>query len=173
MIRPNSQVNVGSICSKLPMPAIIPYSVSKMAVAAYTDGLRAELSQWGIKVCMLEPGFFKTPQANPQASMQDAGRVWERTPQSVKDEYGEEYFRWTQNALTEYLEYKCKGGAWKVVDAYFNAIVSIFPRCRYQVGYDSIFQFNTLSYLPCRFQDLIFRAYWKFIAKPPPFKANY
>lgn len=56
------------------MPSIIPYSVSKMAVAAYTDGLRAELSQWGIKVCMLEPGFFKTPQANPQASMDDAAR---------------------------------------------------------------------------------------------------
>lgn len=53
---------------------------------------------------MLEPGFFKTPQANPQASMDDAARVWERTPQSVKDEYGEEYFKWSQRTITEYLE---------------------------------------------------------------------
>lgn len=53
-------VNVGSITSKLPMPSIAPYSVSKMAVAAYTDTIRAEYSQWGIKVAMLEPGFFKT-----------------------------------------------------------------------------------------------------------------
>jgi hypothetical protein len=77
---------------------------------------------------MLEPGFFKTPQANPQASMDDAARVWERTPQSVKDEYGEEYFKWSQNAITQYLEYKCKPGAPLVVEAYFNAITSIFPR---------------------------------------------
>jgi len=166
-------VNVGSICSKLPMPSIIPYSVSKMAVAAYTDAVRAELSQWGIKVAMLEPGFFKTPQANPQVSMDDAARVWERTPKSVKDEYGEEYFKWSQNAITEYLEYKCKGGAHLVVEAYFNAITSIFPRCRYQVGYDSTFQFNTLAYLPVRWQDWIFRFYFKFIAKPPKHQVEY
>jgi len=166
-------VNVGSITSKLPMPSIAPYSVSKMAVAAYSDAVRPELSQWGIKVCMLEPGFFKTPQANPQASMDDAARVWERVPQDVKEEYGEEYFKWSQRAITEYLEYKCKPGAHLVVEAYFNAITSIFPRCRYQIGYDSTFQFNTLAYLPVRWQDWIFRFYYKFIAKPPPFKAQY
>jgi len=166
-------VNVGSICSKLPMPTIAPYSVSKMAVAAYTDALRAEISQWGVKVCMLEPGFFKTPQANPQVSMDDCARVWERTKQEVKDEYGEEYFKWTQRAITDYLEYKCKPGAHMVVDAYFNAITSVFPRCRYQIGYDSTFQFNTLSYLPCRWQDWIFRAYFKFVAKPPPHAVEY
>jgi hypothetical protein len=154
------------------MPAIVPYSVSKMAVAAYTDGLRAEISQWGIKVCMLEPGFFQTPQANPNASMDDAAKVWNRLPKTIKEEYGDEYFRWSQRAITEYLEYKCKPGAEMVVDAYFNAIVSMFPRCRYQIGYDSIFQFNTLSYLPCRIQDIIFRLYWKFVAKPPPFKSK-
>ncbi|KAI6182268.1 hypothetical protein M3Y97_00361700 [Aphelenchoides bicaudatus] len=166
-------VNVGSICSKLPMPSIAPYSVSKMAVAAYTDCIRAELSQWDIKVSMLEPGFFKTPQANPQASMDDAARVWERTPQSVKEEYGEAYFKWSQNAITQYLEYKCKPGAPLVVEAYFNAITSIFPRGRYQIGYDSTFQFNTLAYLPVRWQDWIFRFYWKFIAKPPKHAVEY
>jgi len=166
-------VNVGSITSKLVMPSIIPYSISKMAVAAYTDGIRAELSQWGIKVCMLEPGFFKTPQANPAAAEADAARVWERTPQSTKDEYGEDYFKWSQKVVNDYLEYKCKPGAPLVVDAYFNAITSIFPRCRYQIGYDSIFQFNILSYLPSRFQDVVFRFYWAFIAKPPPHAIEY
>lgn len=76
------------------MPTIGPYSVSKMAVGAYSDIIRSELCQWGITVSVLEPGFFKTPQANPQASLDDSARVWERTPQATKDEYGQEYYNW-------------------------------------------------------------------------------
>ncbi|CAD5209137.1 unnamed protein product [Bursaphelenchus xylophilus] len=166
-------VNVTSITGKVPMPTIGPYSVSKMAVGAYSDIIRAELCQWGIKVSVLEPGFFKTPQANPQASLEDSARVWERTPQNVKDEYGEEYAKWSNHIITDYLEYKCKPGAHLVVEAYYNALTSIFPRGRYQIGYDSIFQFTPFSYLPTRWQDWTFRYYTKYVARPPPTKVVY
>ncbi|KAI6229045.1 CRE-DHS-2 protein [Aphelenchoides fujianensis] len=166
-------VHVTSICGKFPTPTLGPYSTSKMAVGGYSDVLRAEMALWGVKVCILEPGFFKTPQANPQVSIDDATRVWERTPQSTKDEYGNAWFEWSTKLISGYLEYKCKPGAEFVVDAYFNALTSVFPRCRYQIGYDSIFQFTPLSYLPTRWQDWLMRGYFTFVDKPPATKVQY
>lgn len=37
-----------------------PYCMSKFAVEAYTDVLAAELSQFGVQVCVVEPGNFKS-----------------------------------------------------------------------------------------------------------------
>ena len=166
-------VNVSSICGKVPMPTLGPYSVSKYAVAAYNDVLRAEMAQFGVKVSCLEPGFFKTPQANPAVSMADAKGVWDRAPEDVKEEYGEEYFKWSQKLIADYLDYKCKPNTEWVVDAYYNALTSAYPRARYQVGYDSTFQFTPLSYLPTRWQDWLFRAYFTYVAGQPRTKVVY
>jgi len=160
-------VNVSSITGKFPMPTIGPYSVSKYAVAAYTDIIRAELAQFGIIVSVLEPGFFKTPQANPNAAKDDIARVWDKVSDKVKEEYGEEWNKFTQDLVAGYLDYKCKPTPETVVDAYYNALTSAYPRRRYQIGYDSIFQFTPLSYLPTRWQDWLCRGYMHFVAKPP------
>jgi len=166
-------VNVSSITGKFPMHSIGAYSVSKYAVAAYSDIIRMEYSVWGITVCVLEPGFFKTPQANPQVSKADAKRVWDAAPESKKEEYGEEYADWAQNLIADYLDYKCKPDTYKVVDAYFNALTSAYPRLRYQIGYDSTFQFTPLSYLPTRWQDWLVRGYLHYVAKQPRTKIVY
>ncbi|KAI6203528.1 hypothetical protein M3Y94_00567800 [Aphelenchoides besseyi] len=166
-------VNVTSICGKFPTPTLGPYSTSKMAVGGYSDVLRAEMALLGVKVCILEPGFFKTPQANPQVSIDDHERVWNRVPQATKDRYGEKFYKWSSKLISEYLEYKCKPGAEFVVDAYFNALTSVFPRGRYQIGYDSIFQFTPLSYLPTRWQDWLLRGYFTFVDAPPPLAVQY
>jgi len=165
-------VNVSSITGKFPMPAIGPYSVSKYAVAAYNDICRMEYANFGITVCILEPGFFKTPQANPNAAKDDITNVYNRLPQHKKDEYGEEYQHYTENLVAGYLDYKCKPTAHLVVEAYFNALTSAYPRRRYQIGYDSIFQFTPLSYLPSRVQDWLLRGYFMLVAKPPKTKAQ-
>jgi len=99
--------------------------------------------------------------------------VWNRVPEHVKEEYGEEYFRWTQDLIADYLDYKCKPQTEWVVNAYFNALTSAYPRRRYQIGYDSIFQFTPLSYLPTRWQDWLVRGYFYFVAKQPKTKLVY
>lgn len=52
--------------------------------------------------------------------------VWDRLPESIKEEYGENYLRWKQKLVAGYLDYKTgfHPEMYPVVDAYFNAITS-------------------------------------------------
>ncbi len=54
-------VFVGSSSGRLAIPFIAPYSASKFALRALTDGLRVELAPFGIRVALVEPSAVKTP----------------------------------------------------------------------------------------------------------------
>src|SRR5262249_2850675 len=53
-------VNVSSIGGLITIPFQGFYSASKYAVESMTDALRLELKPFGIAVCLIEPGDFKT-----------------------------------------------------------------------------------------------------------------
>ena len=53
-------VNISSIGGKVTLPWMTLYSVSKFALGALTDGLRAELKQDGIRVMTVCPGYVRT-----------------------------------------------------------------------------------------------------------------
>lgn len=53
-------VNISSIAGKVVLPWMTLYSVSKFALGALTDGLRAELKADGICVMTVCPGYVKT-----------------------------------------------------------------------------------------------------------------
>lgn len=46
---------------------------------------------FGIKVSIIEPGFFKTGVTRLDLIEADLKRLWTRLPQDVKDSYGETY----------------------------------------------------------------------------------
>ncbi|NQU37882.1 MAG: SDR family NAD(P)-dependent oxidoreductase [Actinobacteria bacterium] len=53
-------VFVGSIADRISPPYFGALSSSKSAIAAINDTFRQELSPWGIKVILVEPGFIST-----------------------------------------------------------------------------------------------------------------
>jgi NAD(P)-dependent dehydrogenase (short-subunit alcohol dehydrogenase family) len=53
-------INVSSIGGLISLPFQAYYCVSKFGVEALTEALRMELLPFGIKVCCIEPGDFKT-----------------------------------------------------------------------------------------------------------------
>ncbi|KAH7673158.1 hypothetical protein AAVH_42363, partial [Aphelenchoides avenae] len=55
-----------------------------------------------------------------------------------------------------------------VVEAYFHALTSAFPRKRYQIGNDSIFFYIPLSTLPTRWQDWVFQLLNVLTGAPKP-----
>lgn len=57
-------VNVSSIAGFIGLPYRAMYSASKFAVEGFTEALRQEVKSFGIKVCMIQPGDFKTPIAD-------------------------------------------------------------------------------------------------------------
>lgn len=53
-------VNVSSIGGRISVPHLLPYSVSKFALAGYSEGLYAELAPEGIAVTTVYPGLMRT-----------------------------------------------------------------------------------------------------------------
>jgi NAD(P)-dependent dehydrogenase (short-subunit alcohol dehydrogenase family) len=53
-------VNVASITGRQAAPLVSPYGVSKFGVVGLTQGLIAENHQYGIRVCMVNPGTTDT-----------------------------------------------------------------------------------------------------------------
>lgn len=53
-------VNIASIGGKLAVPHLLPYSASKFALVGLSDGMRAELSRYGVVVTTVCPGLMRT-----------------------------------------------------------------------------------------------------------------
>ena len=69
------------------------YCTSKFAVEAFTDALRVELCNWGIKTILVEPGFFKTDMTGKDVLGSQLDQLWSRLPEDKKLEYGEEFLK--------------------------------------------------------------------------------
>jgi len=53
-------VNISSIGGKIAVPHLLPYCMSKFALAGLSDGMRAELRRYGIYVTSVYPGLMRT-----------------------------------------------------------------------------------------------------------------
>ena len=53
-------VNVGSVAGRIARPFSSVYDATKHALEAVTDGLRGEMSPFGIRVSLIQPGFIHT-----------------------------------------------------------------------------------------------------------------
>ncbi|WP_339315754.1 SDR family oxidoreductase [Paenibacillus sp. FSL R10-2734] len=59
--RSGTIINVGSISGLSGFPGYAPYAASKFAVEGFSESLRHEMSPYGIRVVLIEPGSFRTP----------------------------------------------------------------------------------------------------------------
>ena len=53
-------INICSIGGKIAVPHLMPYAMSKFALAALSDGMRVELRKYGIFVTSVYPGLMRT-----------------------------------------------------------------------------------------------------------------
>jgi short-subunit dehydrogenase len=72
-------VNISSVAGRIARPLSSVYDATKHALEAVSDGMRAELAMFGIKVVVIEPGFIITeflPVANELAKpvVEQAGK---------------------------------------------------------------------------------------------------
>lgn len=49
------------------------------------------MKPFGVKVACIEPGFFKTNVTDVEAVKSSVMKLWDRLPQEVKDDYGQNF----------------------------------------------------------------------------------
>ncbi|KAJ1160098.1 hypothetical protein NDU88_000600 [Pleurodeles waltl] len=146
-------VNVASIMGRISCTGG-GYSISKFGVEAFSDSLRRELSAFGVKVSIIEPGRFRTKIMNTESVIENLQRVWSRVPEETKQAYGEHSLK----AYCEYARTSISCGSENltlVTNCMEHGLTAQHPRTRYSVGRDAKFFYIPLSYLPTAFADFL------------------
>ncbi|XP_020845951.1 short-chain dehydrogenase/reductase family 9C member 7 [Phascolarctos cinereus] len=134
------------------------YCVSKFGVEAFSDSIRRELYYFGVKVCIIEPGNYRTSILGKEDIEQRMRHLWERLPQETKDSYGEQYYYlYTKNLknLTRLAEPKIS----EVTNCIEHALTSRSPRIRYNPGLDAKLLYIPLASFPTPLTDFILSRY--------------
>jgi len=145
-------INMSSISGRVAAPYLGPYCGSKFALEAFSDALRLELRNWGIKVVLVEPGSVATPiwqksrEAADEASGQinaDAVALYEADLDALR--------RVTQKIADNAMPVE------KVLRAVRHALYARRPRTRYPVGTEARLTYRFLRFLPDRLRDRVIR----------------
>ncbi|KAK7939540.1 hypothetical protein WMY93_002866 [Mugilogobius chulae] len=142
-------VNVASILGRLSLTGG-GYCISKYGVEAFSDSLRMNMEPFGLKVSIIEPGFFKTAVTNPKMIENDLERLWTRLPQNSRTPMAQH-----TKAQNFSLGILCSADLSKVTKCMEHALTAYYPRTRYGAGWDAKFFWIPLSYLPSFVSDFV------------------
>ncbi|XP_052609746.1 retinol dehydrogenase 16-like [Peromyscus californicus insignis] len=149
-------VNVSSIVGRVSFLGG-GYCISKYGVEAFSDSLRRELSYFGVKVAVIEPGFFKTDITSSDRHLSNTKMVWDQASSEVKEIYGENFLA-SHLSMLKSLDQKCNEDLSLVTDCMEHALTSCHPRTRYSAGWDAKLFYLPMSYLPTFLADAM--VYW-------------
>ncbi|XP_027625425.1 retinol dehydrogenase 16 isoform X2 [Tupaia chinensis] len=125
-------------------------------------GQRRELSYFGVKVAMIEPGFFKTHVTNSKVLLRNFKQLWDRGSSEVKDIYGEKFLA-SCLKLIKRMEQKCTEDLSLVTNCMEHALIACHPRTRYSAGWDAKLFYLPLSYMPTFLVDAML-----YVSTPKP-----
>uniref|UniRef100_A0A8I6AMC0 Hydroxysteroid (17-beta) dehydrogenase 6 n=1 Tax=Rattus norvegicus TaxID=10116 RepID=A0A8I6AMC0_RAT len=146
-------VNVSSVLGRVALFGGF-YSCSKYGVEAFSDVLRREIRDFGVKVSIIEPGSFKTRMTDAELIIEKTKKTWEATPEHIRESYGQQFFDDFCNTTRRELK-KCSTNLSLVTDCMEHALTSKYPRTRYSAGWDARLFFIPLSYLPTSLVDCL------------------
>ncbi|XP_077335740.1 retinol dehydrogenase 7-like [Lithobates pipiens] len=139
------------------------YCPSKFGLEAFSDSLRREMRDFGVKVSIIEPGAFKTRACMVVDNyISNLNQMWEKLPAHIKESYGEDYLNQCIKAL-EALPAVASPKTYKVPDCMEHALTAVHPWTRYSPGWDCKLYYLPLSYLPTAITD-----YWLGQSSPKP-----
>ena len=140
-------INVSSVSGKITYPFMGPYSASKYALEALSDGLRRELVVYGIDVIVIEPGSVQTP-------------IWDKAEKLDVDVYaGTRYYDVMRRMQKMFVRQGQTGiPVARVSETIYKALTAPHPKTRYALARKWLTGWFLPRYLPDRWVD---KMIWK------------
>ncbi|XP_032066786.1 17-beta-hydroxysteroid dehydrogenase type 6-like isoform X2 [Thamnophis elegans] len=149
-------VNISSVVGRLACGGG-GYSISKYGVEAFSDTLRREISPFGMKVSIIEPGTFRTSISQP--TIDNFQTSWNKALSETKEVYGQLYFDNLLKIVQNIINHSNKN-LFLVTNCIEHALTSRYPRARYSCGLDAKLFYLPMSYLPSSVADFIVTYTW-------------
>ncbi|KAI6213125.1 hypothetical protein M3Y94_00113300 [Aphelenchoides besseyi] len=137
-----------SVSGRLGTPGASTYSAAKFALAGYCEAIAGELATFKIQIGLFEPGVFKTPLLDQSAKERRVNYVWNKMPQELRDEYGEDYKEKFLKNWHKFMDTIGSTNTSRVTDSYVHFVTTRFPSYNNVCGIDANFFWIPLSYLP-------------------------
>nr|XP_060619925.1 retinol dehydrogenase 5 [Anolis sagrei ordinatus]XP_060619926.1 retinol dehydrogenase 5 [Anolis sagrei ordinatus] len=131
------------------------YCISKYCVEAFSDSLRRDMYHFGVKVSIVEPGFFKTAVTNLDSVESSLRQIWDRMSPEARQSYGEDFFPNYLKVQKFIMNLICDPDLSKVTNCMEHALEAKHPRSRYSAGWDAKFMWLPVSYLPAFMVDIV------------------
>lgn len=122
-------INISSIGGRIVAPLLTPYSASKFALEAFSDGLRRELAPWKLPVVVIQAGSIDTPIW--KKSLDVAGGMRDGLPAQARSLYGPMMERGQRSATRAAARGLPAADAGKLVA---RVLTLARPRPRYIIG---------------------------------------
>lgn len=150
-------IMVGSVGDRNPAGFGSAYLSSKAAVAWFTECFRQEMTRFGVRVCLVEPGFFAS---NLLASGSSNGQKESADKGEIAAAYGSFDAMMSEVRKPIELMEKLNGGFGGMESACGGAVVDAactrFPLARSVVGVDAYLFLRWVPYLPTWILDFEF-----------------
>ncbi|XP_016388201.1 17-beta-hydroxysteroid dehydrogenase type 2 [Sinocyclocheilus rhinocerous] len=127
-------ISISSMAGEVPLPGFAGYGASKAALISFNGAIRQELSRWGVKVIIIQPGAFKTNILGSREQWNSAQEdILSGLAQEVMASYGEEYIRSMQQRLVN-MSSVSSSDTGPFLEALKHAILSPRPKPFYYPG---------------------------------------
>jgi NAD(P)-dependent dehydrogenase (short-subunit alcohol dehydrogenase family) len=154
MKRDSRVVNICSVMGFITPPGMSAYCASKHAFESFSDCLRREMFPWGLRVCIIEPGWLRTPIIQGHDRL--LRELWNGLSSDVRNRWGEEFVNeLIKKSVTDSPFIKNAEDPMKIVRALEHAVMNSEPCIRYQPDLQGKFIFYPLSLIPAWITDLL------------------
>ena len=143
-------VNMGSIGAHSPSAFGSSYLSTKAAMVSFSQCVRQEVHRFGVRVSLVEPGFFKTELLVSGGANGAVGAATEVDDTTSDYPKYEDKMKATEGAIkaSEIGNELLSGGVGGVVDCVVDALTNVHPLARYIVGVDAYILRFVVAYLP-------------------------
>uniref|UniRef100_A0A8C5L9U9 Hydroxysteroid (17-beta) dehydrogenase 2 n=1 Tax=Jaculus jaculus TaxID=51337 RepID=A0A8C5L9U9_JACJA len=149
-------VNVSSMGGTVPLQMLAAYNSTKAALTMFSSIMRQELSKWGVKVIIIQPGAFRTNIVGTNDKWEKLEKgILDQLPQDVQEDYSQDYIMLVWKNYLKYMMGKSNPDITPVLRDIQQAISAKKPSPLYAPGQLAFLWICFNSYSPTSFFDYV------------------